>query len=669
MKERIYRLLVNRIPGIRSRYIQFRDRGAGRLAGLFYLLWLYIRYFLLFDKSLRVLEHISYYEDRRLYRKDSESSLSYELCPQEYAKKLMKYDLISFDIFDTLILRPFSDPTDLFSLMGMELEYPDFRRLRIRAEKHARELHKQVGGSPEVTLEEIWKVLEKETGIPAENGILVEKKWETACCYANPFFQEVFCLLKRRGKRMIAVSDMYLPGNFLRELLIRCGYEGLEEVFVSCDAGQSKHSGTLYQKIRDVYGVDCSILHIGDNPYSDGKQALSNGFSTLLYENCNTAGNRYRALDMSDVTGSMYRGIVNAQLHSGLSRFSREYEYGFVYGGLFVTGFCRFLHEYTQHAHIDKLLFFSRDGDVLLKAYRKLYPEQIKQTAYAHWSRLAAVKLTAKYYKNEYFTRFLTHKENQGYSIRRIFQSMELEDMGDGFCQSVGISPDEVLTHKNAGDIQNYLEDNWSQVLSHYEGEQKAGGQYYRSLLDGCQHAAAVDIGWAGSGAVMLRTAVRRLWGIPCKITGILAGTNSGLSHHPEIPEPFLISGELVSYLYSAWQNRDLWKFHDPDKNHNLYWELLLGSPQGSLKGFSLDENENCVLHFKRPPEHGDKIREIHRGILDFVEQYRQIEHRLGIQIPISGRDAYAPMLLALSRKNKKFMRDLEGLTDEAGIG
>ena len=34
--------------------------------------------------------------------------------------------LISFDIFDTLLLRPFLEPTDLFEFMGQILRKKDF---------------------------------------------------------------------------------------------------------------------------------------------------------------------------------------------------------------------------------------------------------------------------------------------------------------------------------------------------------------------------------------------------------------------------------------------------------------------------------------------------------------------------------------------------------------
>mgnify|MGYP006974362159 CR=1 FL=1 len=52
-----------------------------------------------------------------------------------------------------------------------------------------------------------------------------------------------------------------------------------------------------------------------------------------------------------------------------------EYEYGYIYGGLFVTGYCSFIHDYCRQHDVDKILFLSRDGDILKQAYELLYPE------------------------------------------------------------------------------------------------------------------------------------------------------------------------------------------------------------------------------------------------------------------------------------------------------
>ena len=52
---------------------------------------------------------------------------------------LSGYDVISFDLFDTLITRPFDTPQELFSLVGEQLGVADFKKKRIEAEIRARQ--------------------------------------------------------------------------------------------------------------------------------------------------------------------------------------------------------------------------------------------------------------------------------------------------------------------------------------------------------------------------------------------------------------------------------------------------------------------------------------------------------------------------------------------------
>lgn len=671
MKDRIYRILVNRVPGIRERYLEKRNqkKGMGRLGALFTLLWLNVQYYLLFRKSLGQSKQFPVYEEKPLWHKGSESSLSRRESPEAFASRLMQYDIVSFDVFDTLLFRPFSSPADIFFLVGMELCYPDFKRLRIEAEERAREKKEKSDKTREVTLEEIWNELEAETGISKEAGMRAEWEWERKCCFANPYLLRVVKELQKKGKRVIAVSDMYLGPEHIRKLLQDCGYGTFCGYFVSGSLGVSKSDGRLYDLIRRQMGEGCSYAHVGDQEHSDQKQAGQHGWEAFLYHNVNQTGGRFRPQDMSAVTGSIYRGLVNARLHSGEAVYSREYEYGFAYGGLFAAGYCRFLHEYAQSHQIDKIVFLSRDGAVLLEAYRLMYPMEQERITYGYWSRLAAMKLTCGYFREEYFQRFLFHKADQGFSFRQILESMELGFMLVPLCRSVQAKPETELTHKNAEDVKKYIIDHWEQVLAQYEEQRTAGGMYYRQLLQNCKKVAAVDVGWAGSGAIMLRYAVSHLWNMECEVTGILAGTNTCQSAGRDASEAFYLDGKLASYLYSQQVNRDLWKFHDPTKGHNLYWELLLGAPEGSLRGFYLDGSGQCQLRFRKNHADAAKIDEIHRGILDFVRLFLETERRLGIAIPVSGRDAYAPMLCVEGRKNQKFRKGLEGLLDEIHIG
>lgn len=665
----LYNLFVNRIPGIRERYRKKRNsvKRLGRGLIWLYLVWLNIRYYIFQDKRLEYVEKYPYYEKKRLYNTGSESSISYRMTPKEYADKLTEFDVISFDVFDTLILRPFSSPADLFYVLGDKLGYPDFHRIRQEIEWKAREKKYKTAKHYEVTLEEIYTLLAKETGIEKDAAMQLEIETECTFCFANPFMYQVVQELQRRGKRLIITSDMYLSMEQICKLLKRCGYPEFAACYVSCDVGRSKNKGDLYDFVKGE-GKNKTFAHVGDNYISDVKQAKRHGFVPFHYVNVNAVGEPYRPYDMSVITGSVYRGLINAHIHNGLHCYSREYEYGYIYGGLFVTGYCQFIHEYVVTHDVDKILFLSRDGDILQKAYHALYPEGV-ETEYVYWSRLAATKMSARYYKYDYFRRFLYHKVNQNYTLQKIFAAMELEDMLPEFCRNIKIEKDTVLTDQNVDKVKKFLNDSWEDVLAHYQEQLEAGKQYYSEVLRGCKKVVAVDIGWAGSGAIALDYIVNQLWQLNCKIVGIIAGTNTCHNAEPDASETFLQSKKLVSYLYSQRENRDIWKLHDAGKGHNLYWEMLLGTPRGSFKGFYLDKKGECVYQFNELMVNSDKVKEIQKGILEFVEEYERVRKKLGNMARISGRDAYAAMLLTEDGSNTAFFKELKCLMDDVNIG
>lgn len=669
-KDKLYHLLVNRVPGIRERYTKKRGQaaGIGKILVWFYLIGLNVAYYVFRRRSLEMTERYPYYEKKELYAKGSESSLSCKRKPEELAEELAEYDVISFDVFDTLILRPFSSPTDLFYILGNKLNYLDFQRIRMEMEWKARQKKYERETSYEVSLEEIYETLSEETGIEKEQTMKMELHLEYQFCFANPYMKRVVELLKEKGKRLIITSDMYLNTEQIKILLRLNDYDDFDAYYVSCDFQKSKGKGNLYRHIRQKEGADMRYAHIGDNKISDVKNAKEHGFASFYYKNVNEAGESFRPYDMSVITGGIYRGIVNAHIHNGLNSYSREYEYGYIYGGLFVTGYCQFIHQYVKEHGIDKILFLARDGDVLSKAYQILYPEERETWEYVYWSRLAALKLSARYYKYDYFRRFLYHKVNQNYTLEQIFSTMELTDMLPGFCDQEGITKKTKLTDRNVEKIKRYLMKHWMVVLEHYKDQLEAGKQYFERILKGCKNAVAVDIGWAGSGAVTLDYVINREWNLNCRITGIVAGTNSCHNAEPDTSETFLQSGQMASYMYSQRENRDIWKLHDAGKGHNLYWEILLDAPMGSFKGFYLDENRKCHCEFKEAKADTEKIEEIQRGILEFVRQWRELLGRLNGMDRVSGRDAYAPMVIGECEKNKEWIKDIAELMDEMNV-
>ena len=512
---------------------------------------------------------------------------------------------------------------------------------------------------------EIWNQVSRRCALDPDRGMALELETERALCQGNPYFLPVVEQLRAQGKELVLLSDMYLPGAFLQQLLEEQGFGRFSRCWVSGEAGVSKGEGGLFALLREAYPHK-SWIHVGDNPQADGAGPGKQGGTAFLYPNVHTQGEAFRAEDMSCLVGSVYRGLVNGKLHNGSAVYSPLYEYGFVYGGLFALGYCRFLREQAQAQRADRLLFLSRDGAVLLRLYRRLYPEDARPV-YAYWSRLAAAKVCAGLFPADYFRRFLLHKADGSRSLKQILLPMELECFLPGLCKALDAGPETPLTHKNAPLVEQYLQGVWDQVLKAYEGQRLAAGRYYRQLLQGCARALAVDIGWAGSGPVSLGLAVQTLWRLPCQVRGVVAGTNSLHSPERDGSEPLLLTGQLQSYLFSQAHNRDLWKFHNPRQGHNLFWELLLGAREGSLRGF-YPQGEGFRLEFL-PHPHGEAVEEIHRGVLEFAEEWLETERRLGLTLPISGRDAYAPLREALARQNGPCRRSWEGYLDAPDLG
>ena len=197
------------------------------------------------------------------------------------------YQVISFDIFDTLVKRKCSFPVHVFDLAEEKYnashddKIRSFRELRIQAEKTAR----AKSTFYEVTFDEIYNVLANEFGRNfAEEMKTLEIQAEFETIYPNEEVKRFYDLMKQRGKRIIITSDMYLSTEIIAEILHKCGYEGYEALYVSSEFKVCKSSGGLFRKIISDMKVNPSeILHIGDSFMSDYIMAERQGLKGFLY--------------------------------------------------------------------------------------------------------------------------------------------------------------------------------------------------------------------------------------------------------------------------------------------------------------------------------------------------------------------------------------------------
>lgn len=190
---------------------------------------------------------------------------------------LLKYDVVSFDIFDTCILRPFDKPTDLFSMLETELNIPNFKDMRIQAELEARAHTKKSNG--EINIFDIYDRLSNKCPLSTQDA-MHEIELEKKMCFANPYMLQLFKRLKEKQKTIIAISDMYLPKNTILEILEKNGYTGFDNILVSNEYECTKSNGKLFKVAKKIYKHK-KIVHIGDNYSADvqgAKKAKINAF-------------------------------------------------------------------------------------------------------------------------------------------------------------------------------------------------------------------------------------------------------------------------------------------------------------------------------------------------------------------------------------------------------
>lgn len=198
-----------------------------------------------------------------------------------------RYKVISFDIFDTLVLRPSIFPTDLFVVAGRECKQNDFFALvRKNCESLARQ--KQAVGEDEILYSDIYDVMKNAyeySEDEIERLLQAELECEYSLLSARNSAQKLFYLAKKLGKKVIIVSDIYLPYSFISKMLAHCGYEGYDKLYLSSEYKMTKSTGRLYQTVIDdmrKQGVEAGeILHIGDNERSDVASAKRQGMEAM----------------------------------------------------------------------------------------------------------------------------------------------------------------------------------------------------------------------------------------------------------------------------------------------------------------------------------------------------------------------------------------------------
>ena len=354
-----------------------------------------------------------------------------------------KHKYISFDIFDTLLMRRVLYPEDVFDIVQKEI-----RKFGIYIDNFKEKRIEKGAESKYQTLEEIYNGLKNELNLTCNQAELImqcEINVEKKVIIAREEMVDAFKYAIDKRKNVTLISDMYLQKDILKEILDNNGVNGYNQIFVSCDVGKRKdESKGLFKYYLDTLNInktsDC--LHIGDNDESDIKKAEEEQIDTYKV---------FTSLDMAKITyirnvfknNSSYAHLVVGNIISVL--FNSPFEINKYKGKMVIDSWEKFgkvfiypiMYDYLQKlvssinnfSNDEKILFAARDGFLPYKLYesiREKYPEyKLPDARYLYISRTGAINLCTNEEKIDVVNRIYKDKKQELKDFKEIEPNKE----------------------------------------------------------------------------------------------------------------------------------------------------------------------------------------------------------------------------------------------------
>lgn len=541
----------------------------------------------------------------------------FNLSPETAFRYLKQFDLVSFDIFDTLITRKIYRPDDLFHVIKYNIKSQlniDFDFYNVRKEAEQQVWNEKGAGT------DIHDIYLKIAEITQFDLDVVEKmksiEVDTELEYAIPRkdMLEIFNKLRDIGKTIVLVSDMYLTSNIINEILLKCGYKGYHDIWVSCEKKARKDMGDLWKLFLETYG-DKKIIHVGDNPRSDIQIPGDLMITTFLVMNPLTQFkmseqyNYFKEFDTNDLSYSIIMGmLINEKMYNspfafdfdGRYHITHENDVGFIAYGALITSFIQWITNRADEGV--QLLFLSREGHILQKLFN-MYCDEMHLNHFESIYLLASRRSVSVASINEYK------------DIVKILEQDYSGTLDDLLFHRLNITiDDEILSNieitmpNDLDNVMALINGKIPEIYKLAQKEREAYLTYTNSVLKKDKKWVVIDVGYSGTIQYFLAKLLAK------EIGGLYLCTSNNI-------KPLEI-GCSCEQIYGFTKEKG---FSDVQKK-SLYLEAALQAPYGQLIKFELDEKNNqSIPVYKNEQMMGRSIELLQKGIEDFMKTYLEM--------------------------------------------
>lgn len=553
---------------------------------------------------------------------------------------------VSFDVFDTLVVRPFltaHGARDFLSMLVQEqFGIEGFGRLRTQAEMKAR-----ARAGKDVDLQRIYATLQQDASLDAkvlDAVMALELSTERRLLKQRCVLVEALSSFATDSRRtVVGVSDMYISQHDLRAVLPAAIDQALSRLYVSCDTGWRKDTDSGWHAlIQAEHGDAKKWLHIGDNEHADVMQPLHAGMLfpvhvlrpsayldvipslRSLRPSADQCGNWAHELWLGLVVNHLAQwGDRQPELFAGPVRIERPESFGYVVLGPLITDYLIWLACTALQRRSRKILFLSREGYLLHTLYERIRAH-IPALASVEGRYLLAsrrgVNTPAMHDITDLATVFRKPYTGSFFGLLDSRLGREVAASAQKMLGRIALES-EVYLPEMAGELIERLRSIAPVLEEIAQRERKTYQLYWHTQVSDEDQPIVADIGYVGS----IQAQLARVVGQP------VGGAY------------FAVTADIDQVLAT-----DQWaaaRFHDgrsdaglsPVLAHHLLLEALLTSPSAQFSHFE-QQGTDLVPRYRKDDEHAHRwlfIEKVQTGVEEFIEDILDVagKHVLDAQI------------------------------------
>ena len=317
-------------------------------------------------------------------------------------QQIRNVEVVSFDLFDTLIARNILWFEDLVEIIEQKLhnrgvDIKDFVQKRISLEKKL-----SCGRSPK--LEEIYAELLKDLNVEDFNAFeLAELEYRTDCELICPRKDMIGLIhqIKKLGKSVYITTDSYYTKQQIEFLLKQNGIDEIDGIIVSCEY-DTKKTEKLFEKLIEAAGTS-RIIHIGDDIVSDIESAMAWGLKSFHIYNTEELLDKVGGLglisDNMNLSDRIRIGMFKTRLFNSPFQFEDSEkkitvkdveDLGYLFIAPIILDFVEWFSEQVDKYKLKNIWFSARDGYLIQKVFALMFPDT--KSDYFLTSRISAIR-------------------------------------------------------------------------------------------------------------------------------------------------------------------------------------------------------------------------------------------------------------------------------------